>query len=107
MADPFFNDLHAAGADLLLVGHDHNYERFAPQGPGNVLNPTTGVREFVVGTGGRDLQGFRNSLAPNSELRQSDTYGVLALRLHPSSYDWRFVPEPGKQFTDSGSQACH
>jgi hypothetical protein len=106
MADPFFNALYEAGADVLLTGHNHNYERFAPQGPGNVLNQTSGVREFVVGTGGRDLQGFRTTLAPNSETRDSETYGVLTLRLFPSSYDWRFVPEPGKPFTDSGSQAC-
>jgi acid phosphatase type 7 len=107
MADPFFNALYEAGADVLLTGHNHNYERFAPEGPGNVLNPNSGVREFVVGTGGRDLQGFHPTLAPNSELRDAETYGVLTLRLHPSSYDWRFVPEPGKQFTDAGSQACH
>jgi hypothetical protein len=106
-ADAFFNALYEAGADVLLTGHNHNFERFAPQGPGNVLNPISGIREFVVGTGGRDLQGFRAALAPNSELRDSETYGVLTLRLHPSSYDWRFVPEPGRPFTDSGSQACH
>jgi hypothetical protein len=107
MADAFFNALYEGGADVLLVGHSHNYERFAPQGPGTVLNPATGVRQIVVGTGGRDLQGFRAALAPNSELRDSETYGVLTLRLHPSSYDWRFVPEPGKPFTDEGSHACH
>jgi hypothetical protein len=106
-ADAFFNALYEAGADLLLTGHSHNYERFAPQGPGAVLNPVNGIREFAVGTGGRDLQGFSRAIAPNSELRNADTYGVLTLRLHPSSYDWRFVPESGRTFTDSGSNACH
>jgi hypothetical protein len=107
MADAFFNALYEAGADVLLAGHNHNYERFAPQGPGNVLNLTGGVQEIVVGTGGRDLQGFHATLAPNSETRNGDTYGVLTLRLHPSSYDWQFVPEPGRTFTDAGSQPCH
>ena len=103
---PLFADLYAAGADLVLVGHDHDYERFAPQTPDARPDPAFGVREFVVGTGGRS---HYNTFAvkPNSQIRNSDTYGVLRLILHPTSYDWRFFPEAGKTFTDAGTTNCH
>ena len=104
---PFFNALYERGADLVLVGHDHDYERFAPQTPDGALDTVNGIRQFVVGTGGRDLQALRRQRKPNSEARQDDTYGVLMLRLHATSYDWEFVPEAGRTFRDSGSQACH
>jgi calcineurin-like phosphoesterase family protein len=105
--EPFLIALHAAGAEVVLAGEHHHYERFAPQAPGARRDPAKGIREFVVGTGGRDLRGFANPVAPNSEVRNADTYGVLTLRLKPTSYDWRFVPEAGRTFTDAGSQACH
>jgi hypothetical protein len=70
------------------------------------LNRTAGIREFVVGTGGAFFTGI-SSAKPNSEVRQNSTFGVLKLTLHPTSYDWKFVPEAGKSFTDSGSTACH
>jgi hypothetical protein len=104
---PFFNALYERGADLVLVGHEHDYERFAPQTPDGALDTVNGIRQFVVGTGGRDLQTFKRQVKPNSEVRNQDTYGVLMLRLHATSYDWEFVPEAGKTFRDSGSQACH
>jgi len=91
----------------LLVAHSHNYERFAPQAPGGRRDQSRGVRQFVVGTGGRDLQSFDRVPLPNSEVRNGDTYGVLLLHLRPTSFDWRFVPEPGYSFSDAGSQACH
>jgi hypothetical protein len=92
------------GADLVLQGHDHNYERFGPQDADG--NPTPlGIRSFVVGTGGRSHYGFDDPEA-NSEVRNGTTYGVLELTLHPVSYDWRFVPVTGQTFTDSGSAAC-
>ena len=103
----FFDALYQAGADLVLTGHNHDYERFAPQSPAGALDPVNGIREFVVGTGGRDLQSLKRNRAPNTEVSNDTTFGVLALRLHPSSYDWKFVPEVGMAFTDSGSQACH
>ena len=59
-----------------------------------------------MGTGGKSHYDFGNILA-NSEARDSDTNGVLKLTLHASSYDWEFVPEAGKTFTDSGSASCH
>ncbi len=102
---PFWEILHAAGADLIVNGHDHDYERFAPQTPaGEVLRPG-GIREIVVGTGGGELRGFP-SVAANSEFRQAGTYGVLRLTLHPVNYDWEFLPVSGS-VADGGSTPCH
>ena len=98
--------LYAANAELVLNGHDHDYERFAPQSPSADPEPTKGIREFVVGTGGGSLDGLGTRKA-NSEVFNDDTYGVLKLTLHPGSYDWEFVPEAGKSFTDSGTTNCH
>jgi acid phosphatase type 7 len=102
----FWTDLYAAGADLVLVGHDHDYERFAPQTPDGMADPVYGIRELVVGTGGKSHYGFI-VVKPNSEVRNADTFGVLELTLHEASYDWRFLPEAGKTFTDAGTGACH
>jgi hypothetical protein len=66
-----------------------------------------GIRQFVVGTGGAFFTGGLGSLAPHSEVAQNDTFGVLKLTLHPSSYDWQFVPEAGRTFSDAGSEPCH
>ena len=90
----------------MLSGDAHDYERFAPQDPRGALDPARGIRQFVVGTGGVFFTGW-SSLKPNSEVRQNDTFGVLVLTLRPGSYDWRFVPEAGKTFTDSGPGVCH
>jgi hypothetical protein len=98
--------LYAANAELVLNGHDHDYERFAPQTPSAEADPTNGIREFVVGTGGGSLRGLGTKRA-NSEMFNDDTYGVLKLTLHSGSYDWEFVPEAGKSFTDSGTTNCH
>jgi hypothetical protein len=98
--------LYDANADLVLVGHSHNYERFAPMNASGGLDPARGMREFVVGTGGAFFTGV-SSARPNSEVRQNTTYGVLKLTLHAASYDWRFVPEAGRTFSDAGSQPCH
>ena len=103
---PFIDALYEAGADLVLVGHEHNYERFAPQDPRERPDPDRGIREFVVGTGGKSLYPF-GSPDPNSEVRNSDTFGILSLTLHPTGYDWEFVPEAGGQFHDRGAGQCH
>ena len=103
---PFWQDLYNANAELVLVGHDHEYERFAPQNASSGLDTARGIREFVVGTGGKTHTNFA-TIRANSEVRNNDTFGFLKLTLHPSSYDWQFVPEPGKTFADSGSTACH
>jgi acid phosphatase type 7 len=103
---PIFGVLYKAGADLVLVGHDHDYERFAPQTADGKADPARGIREFVVGTGGRNLTGFKR-IHRNSEVHNAKTFGVLKLTLHPRSYDWLFVPEDGKTFSDAGSANCH
>ncbi len=102
---PFWDALHAARAELIINGHDHDYERFAPQDPaGNVERPG-GIREIVVGTGGAELGQFTKQAA-HSEFRQAGTFGVLRLTLHPFKYDWEFVPVTG-EIADAGSTPCH
>ena len=98
--------LYNHGADLILHGHDHIYERFAPQAPNGVVDTAGGMREFIVGSGGANHTSLPVTAA-NSEVRNSDTYGVLKLTLHPTSYDWQFVHETGKTFSDSGTGLCH
>jgi hypothetical protein len=104
---PIWDALYSADADIVIGGHDHDYERFAPQDPTGKFDPQRGIREFVVGTGGKNSHRSFASPKPNSEVRQADTFGLLKLTLHPTSYDWEFVPEAGKTFTDSGSGTCH
>ena len=100
----FWGDLYAAHTSLILGGHDHDYERFAPQDPDGKPDPK-GVREFVVGTGGKSHRPFAKPEA-TSEVRNADTFGVLKLTLHSHSYDWEFIPEAGKTFRDSGAGSC-
>jgi hypothetical protein len=102
----FWNLLYAAGADIVLSGHRHNYERFARQSPTGVADPVRGIRQFVVGTGGTSLSSFGSTVAANSQIRNDRTHGVLRLTLNPTSYDWQFVPIAGQTFTDSGSTSC-
>ena len=101
-----WQDLYDGGADIVLGGHLHNYERFAPMAANGTADPTFGVREFVVGTGGAALTGFGTILG-TSEVRNSSTYGVIKLTLHASSYDWQFLPIAGQTFTDSGTASTH
>ena len=104
-AQPFWQALYDNEADVILNGHDHTYERFAPQNPNGQADPTTGIREFVVGTGGASLYSF-STIRPNSEVRENTTWGVLKLTLHPASYDWEFIPIAGQTFSDAGSSDC-
>ena len=90
----------------MLNGHRHWYERLAPVTPAGVIDPATGIREFVVGTGGEDHQGD-STRGPLSELYDNATFGVIKVALHPTGYDWQFVPESGETFTDSGTGSCH
>ena len=102
----FWQVLYNHNADLILAGHDHIYERFAPQTPSGTRDTTRGIREFIVGSGGANHTSLATIFA-NSEVHNVDTYGILKLTLHPTSYDWQFVPEAGKTFTDSGTTFCH
>jgi PKD repeat protein len=98
--------LYDSGAEIVLNGHRHNYERFAPQTAAGAADPAFGIREFVVGTGGASLSSF-STIAANSEVRSNTTYGVLKLTLHSTSYDYSFLPIAGQTFTDSGVGSCH
>jgi hypothetical protein len=104
---PFWDALADAQAEIVLSGHSHDYERFAPMDRNGNLDQANGIRQFVVGTGGAFFTGGLGSLMPNSEVAQNDSFGVLKLTLHPASYDWQFVPAAGGTFTDSGTTACH
>jgi hypothetical protein len=99
--------LYDLGVDVVLNGHDHTYERFAPQDPAGLADSTQGIREFVVGTGGISHYDFVGEPKANSEVRNSDTFGVIKLTLYPTSYEWGFVPVAGGTFTDAGSGNCH
>jgi len=89
-----------------VSGHDHDYERFAPQTPDAAADPKRGIREFVAGTGGKNHRPFSPPHA-NSEVRDDTAFGVLKLTLRSGAYDWQFIPEAGKTFTDSGTGTCH
>lgn len=102
----FWRALYEANAEIVVNGHDHDYERFAPQDPDGAADAARGIREFVVGTGGKNHRPFGEP-KPNSEARNADSFGVLKLTLGDKSYDWQFIPEAGKTFTDSGSGTCH
>jgi acid phosphatase type 7 len=110
---PLWQDLYDAGADVIVTGHEHFYERFARLGRSGAASDRyvpvpdpAGMRQFIVGTGGRNHHTFK-TIRPGSEVRNADTYGVLKMTLHADSYEWQFIPEVGKSFSDSGSDTCH
>jgi hypothetical protein len=103
----FVQALYNAGAEIILNGHNHYYERFKPQTPSGTVDPDNGIREFIVGTGGRSHHGLSSTKPPNADVRDNTTFGILRLTLHPSSYDWSFVHEAGTTFTDAGTGLCH
>lgn len=103
--DPFWRALYAAGADVIVNGHDHDYERLAPQDPEGAEDRDRGLRQFIVGTGGTALRPFEDPV-PNSELRMSVDHGVLAFTLRDGRYEWRFVPAT-TTITDAGTASCH
>jgi uncharacterized protein YjdB len=98
--------LYDFNADVVLAGHDHNYQRFAPQTPDGVADPARGIREFVAGTGGESHYVFSTPIA-NTEAYNTDTFGVLKLTLNAGSYTWEFIPVAGRTYRDSGSGSCH
>lgn len=102
----YFDALDSAGAELILDGNDHDYERFAAQRGDQHPDPN-GLVEIIVGTGGKSHGRINLPLAANSVVQNADTYGVLRLVLHPAGYDWRFFPVAGRTFTDLGSGTCH
>jgi fibronectin type 3 domain-containing protein len=102
----FWNDLYAAGADIVLNGHAHDYERFNPQTSSGAADGAKGLREFVVGTGGKDFHTMGAPIA-NSASVNSSAFGIVKLTLHAASYDWQFIAASGFSFNDSGSASCH
>jgi len=102
----FWTDLYAAKADIILNGHNHLYERFLPMDPKGAIT-ADGLREFVVGTGGADLQPAIQPPLVSEVVRDVSTFGYLKLTLLEDSYEWQFVAQPGQAFTDSGEANCH
>jgi hypothetical protein len=101
---PLVNLMDTNKVDLLLAGHAHSYERFAPQTASGSAS-STGIRQITVGTGGRDSQGF-GTVLPNSVVRKNHIFGVMKLTLNPTSYSWSYVPDPTTPFSDSGNGNC-
>lgn len=101
-----YEQLHAAGVDLVLAGHDHVYERLAPHDASGAPDAARGIRSFTAGTGGARLYRFKTT-HPASEFRDASTHGVLRLTLGDSWYQWGFVPVGGGPVRDAGSAACH
>jgi len=104
---PFWDDLYAAHAELIINAHMRDYERFAPQTPAGAADPANGIREIIVGTGGEGLDSPNTLITANSEVRISGVYGVLKLSLADASYSWQFIPVAGQTATDAGSGTCH
>ncbi len=102
---PFWEALYEAGADVVVTGHDHDYERFAPMDANGDEDRERGLRQFVVGTGGIDLRKFEDP-KPNSELRLAVTHGVIEFTLKDGGYAWRWIPIDG-DVTDAGTATCH
>ena len=103
---PLFQALYDGNADLLLVGHAHNYQRWSPLNPTGAADAARGIRQFVVGTGGRAFHEV-SPPDPRQEIANDDTLGVLRLLLGSRAFTWQFQPVAGRTFTDSGSQTCH
>ncbi len=103
---PLWQALYDYNADLVISGHDHNYQRFAPQTPAGAADQARGIREFVVGTGGTSHYTFGTPIT-NTEAYNTDTYGVLKLTLSATAYSWEFIPVAGGTYRDSGSGSCH
>ena len=101
-----YETLYEYDVDVLVAGHEHNYERFAPQDPYGLYDPVRGIQQFIVGTGGRELRRIGKGRT-NSVVRDNTSYGVLKLTLHPGSFEWDFIPVAGATFRDSGKGTCH
>lgn len=101
-----YQALYDFNTELVLTGHDHDYERFAPMTATGTLDNNRGIVEFVVGTGGKSHYAW-GTIQPNSLVRNNDTYGVLRVALSAGSWSFSFIPEAGRSFTDSGTGTCH
>jgi hypothetical protein len=104
---PLWQVLYEHGVEFVMSGNDHHYERFAPRTPYGDLDVTDGIRQFVVGTGGRFLREITTNAPPYSETRDNTTHGILRMDLLEWGYEWEFVPVAGGTYTDSGATECH
>lgn len=102
---PLYQALEDAGADVILAGHDHSYQRYKKLTASGAADPVRGVRSFVVGTGGRSFYPLRAD--PRRDAGEANAYGVLELELGAGGYSWEFVPERGSTYSDRGSDVCH
>jgi hypothetical protein len=107
LVSAYWRILAEHGAEIVLTGHDHDYERFVPLDAQGREDPELGLRQFVVGTGGFSHYPFPDSAPATSEVRDATTFGVLVLNLYQDRYEWEFVPVDGGSFTDAGSGVCH
>lgn len=105
--EPMWDLLARYGAELVLAGHDHLYERFVPIDQDGKRNDARGLRSFVVGTGGARLYPITDGVGPHSAAHDDKTWGVLALRLYSNRYAWEFVPVAGQSYQDRGESGCH
>jgi 3',5'-cyclic AMP phosphodiesterase CpdA len=104
---PIWEAMYEYGVDLVLNGHDHAYERFAPMKPDGTLDPAFGIRQITIGTGGGENLYLFGADGPNVDAKDNTTLGVIKVTLRSGGYDWQFIPVAGKTYTDSGSANCH
>jgi 3',5'-cyclic AMP phosphodiesterase CpdA len=104
---PVYKLLYNHGAEIVLSGHDHNYERFHPTDGAGSISPKTGIRQWVVGTGGTSLRPFDDPALPATATRDATSHGVLRLDLYPGGYDWLYMTTSSNPYSDNGSTACH
>src|SRR5207248_2387233 len=104
---PFWDDLYAAHAQLIINGHMNDYERFAPQTSAGAADAVNGIRQFIAGTGGNNLDAANTLIIPNSEVRISKVYGVLKLTLGDGTYAWQFIPVAGQTASASARGTCY
>lgn len=104
---PVFKLLYDHGAEIVLSGHDHNYERFYPTDADGNIAPSSGIRQWVVGTGGTSLRPFDEPALPATATRDATAHGVLRLDLYAGGYDWQFLTTSSNPYTDAGSASCH
>jgi hypothetical protein len=108
---PFWRLLQRAGADVVLTGHNHNYQRYLPMDADGSFDPSHGLVEFIVGTGGRNTNelGSPSTRPPTFVTGQDDAMGILSMTLTDGSYSWRWIPAAGQPttFIDAGTASCH
>jgi hypothetical protein len=104
---PFWQDLYDHGAEFVINGHDHNYQRYVAMTPTGLRDPAKGIREFIVGTGGNGHTALNTASVPNREAANDKAYGVLRLTLHPAGYEWQFLSTQKVPYNDAGADSCH